>query len=211
MKKVLMGFVAVALIAGLPAMANDNVVTNGDFSQGDTGWDVVNSNGGIGGVTFGGGTATITGPDGAVGPGFVEIWQNVAGADGADTTISFDLVSYTSVDVGYTPAFDSGYVSINNQGQGLNANGTTVPGLNPGSGDQSSYGDLQVNPPHSNIHYELVVPGTNDMRLAFGVDSIDNLYGPGVMTIDNVSVKVPEPTTIALLGIGAVAMLRRRR
>jgi len=89
MKKVLMGFVAVMLIAGLPVLANDNVVVNGDFSQGDTGWSVVN-NSGTGDAGFGGGTATITGPDGA-GAAFTEIWQNVNGADGVDTIHSIDL------------------------------------------------------------------------------------------------------------------------
>ncbi len=210
MKKVLLGFVAVSLIAGLPVMANDNVVVNGDFSQGDAGWEVAN-NGGTGGVGFGGGTATITGPDGA-GPGNVEIWQNVTGADGVDTTISFDLVSYTTVDVGYTPAFDSPYVSINNNASGLNEDGSVNPGLFPGSGGQDGYGNLgEGDGQGSNIHYELNVAGTNNMRIAFGVDSADGLYGPGVMTVDNVSVKVPEPTTIGLLGLGALAMLRRRR
>jgi hypothetical protein len=193
-------------------MANNEAITNGGFGDGGSGWTNNIVNAGSGGVAFGGGAATITGPDGSAGPGFVEIFQNAANPSGAAATLSFDLVSYTSVDVGFTPAFDSGYVSVNNAASGLNADGSVSPGLIPGSGSQGGYGDLQVFPPHSNINYTLNVPaGSTNIRVGFGVDSADNLYGPGVFRLDNVSLKVPEPTTAALLALGGCALLRRRR
>ncbi len=210
-KRVLMVAV-VASFAASTAMATNEVITNGGFGDGGDGWTINNVNENAGGVSFGGGNVTITGPDGGAGSGFAEIFQNAANPSEAAGTLTFDVISYTSVDVGFTPAFDSPYVSVNNAGSGLNADGSLSPGLTPGAGDQAGYGDLQVAPPHNNISYSLDVPaGSSNIRVGFGVDSADNLYGSGVLTIDNVSLKVPEPTTAALLALGGCALLRRRR
>jgi PEP-CTERM motif-containing protein len=202
----LSGLVAVGLIA-LPVFAGGNLLTNGDFSAGDDGW----STAGTGGSTnLGGGNAVITGPDGGAGGGFVEIWQEVNAA-GGDVTVSFDVVTYSTIDIGYTPAFDSAYVSINANSFGINEDGSTNPGLVPGSGGQDGYGNLSEGDGFgSNISVELTAPGTNPLRIALGVDTVDNLFGPAVLTVDNVVV-TPEPTTAAMLALGAAALLRRRR
>lgn len=212
-KRILFGAIAaVALVAASSAMAGD--IVNGDFEQGDVGWGVASSGAG-GNAVFGGGTATVTGPDGA-GGGYYEIWQQLGDnpQGGPDKVISFDMVSYSTVDIGYTPAFDSPYISVNGQGWGLNEDGTLVPGLVPGSGLQNGYGNVgEGDGQASNVHYELLIPGgcENDVRLAFGVDSADGLYGPGIATYDNVSSEcVPEPTTAVLLLFGAAALIRRR-
>jgi hypothetical protein len=205
---------AIALVAA-PVMAGD--IINGDFAGGNTGWTTNIVNGGItGSAVFGGGTATVTGPDGGAGPGYVEIFQDLGDnqTNIPDKLISFDLVSYSTVDVGFTPAYDSPYVSVNGQAWGLNSNETLVPGLIPGSGTANGYSDLGIIGQGSNLHYELLVPGgcINDVRLALGVDSRDNGFGPGVATFDNVmSECVPEPTTAALLLFGTAALIRRRR
>jgi len=195
-------------------MAGD--IINGDFTQGGTGWTTVIINGGTGGVAYAGGTAKITGPDGAAGGGYVEIFQNITNPQPTppDKVIQFDMVSYTTVDTGYTPAFDSPYISVNGAGYGMNENGTLVAGLTPGSGTQNGYGNVgEGDGQASNVHYSLTVPNgcLTQQRLAFGVDSADNLFGPGILTLDNVTSDcVPEPTTVGLLALGALALIRRR-
>lgn len=58
-------------------------------------------------------------------------------------------------------------------------------------------------------HVDLAV-STGDV-FRFSVDSVDGLFGPGELTITNFSAPVPEPATMAALGLGVAALLRRRR
>jgi hypothetical protein len=52
----------------------------------------------------------------------------------------------------------------------------------------------------------------NNDLIGFRVRSSDGIFGPGVLTVTNFSAPaVPEPTTLALLALGAVGLARVRR
>jgi hypothetical protein len=45
----------------------------------------------------------------------------------------------------------------------------------------------------------------------FYVESVDGGFGPGILTITNFAAPVPEPATLAVVGLGLAAVARRRR
>jgi hypothetical protein len=106
-------------------------------------------------------------------------------AAAASGTLSFHW-SYFSTDTG---PYDAAYFLLNG-----------VPTFLADNGSQGS-GDFSIT----------LAPGTN--TIGFRVESLDNLLGDGELTISNFVAPVPEPSTLALLALGAigVAIVMRRR
>ncbi|PYL16877.1 MAG: PEP-CTERM sorting domain-containing protein [Verrucomicrobia bacterium] len=105
-------------------------------------------------------------------------------AAGASGLVSFHW-TYSSMDSG---TYDSGNFLLNGNPTFLADNGSQ------GSGD-----------------FSIAVSGGN--IFGFNVHSMDNLFGPGVLTISNFSAPVPEGSTLSLFALGAlgVMMVMRRR
>lgn len=101
----------------------------------------------------------------------------------ADGTFSFDW-AYSSVD---DPGFDAGYYVLDDLSNYIFL--STTDGESGSISVQVSAGDL----------------------IGFNVYSVDGEFGPGVLTITNFAAPVPEPASMAILGLGAAALLRRRR
>lgn len=99
----------------------------------------------------------------------------------ADGMFSFDWV-YNSED---DPGFDAGYYYVN-----------TYIYLSSTDGESGS----------------ISVPVLAGDVIGFNVYSVDQVFGPGVLTITNFSgpTAVPEPASMAVLGLGALALAKKR-
>jgi hypothetical protein len=124
---------------------------------------------------------SITGSDAGVGG---DKQYSITPAGGPHV-VSFSW-TYTGFDS--SPGYDSAYYSINGAK-------TTLPGTSTTFGGASVSGS--VGP--------LTIPAGRSFAL--GVNSVDGIFGPGVL---NVEKWVPEPGTLSLLALGALAAIRRR-
>jgi len=97
-----------------------------------------------------------------------------------DGTISADYL-YTSID---SPGFDFGFYEVN----GANTNFASA------SGDAGS----------------ITFAVSAGDSFGFGVETVDGIFGPGVVNISNFRF-IPAPSSLALLGLGGLVASRRRR
>jgi hypothetical protein len=171
--------------AGLAAVALPGAA-KADFSgyYAPGNWTLTNSGGSTNGfVDTSGAPASITLHGGSSGSGTLGDTDFTIAA-AASGTLSFHW-SYFSTDTG---TYDAAYFLLNG-----------VPTFLADNGSQGS-GDFSI---------ALAAGNT----FGFRVESLDNLFGDGELTISNFVAPVPEPSTLALLALGAVgvAMVMRRR
>lgn len=179
------------------------LVVNGNFESGDSPWTqsssgsrtlignwsgtVVNSNGDFGPPTR---TAWLGGYDNAIDI----VSQVVTTVNGATATLQFDFY-WTNEDI---PTFDFFYVMLGD---------TTIY-----TQDLGDYDPVTLNGPvHHSFDVSSLMDGTAK-ALAFKVTTDGSANSSGF--VDNVSLEtavVPEPATLAALGFGAAAIMRRRR
>jgi hypothetical protein len=182
--RMIFGSLMLLALSGLPVFG-DNIVNNGSFETGDfTGWTT--------GGNFGF-TSVTTGPFYAFSGAQDGNFYAMGGAVGSDATISQTLLDT----VGATYTFSFWLNGIGDAPSDFNAawNGTTLLSLSdPNTGGvwtQFSYS----------------VMGTGSDTITFGLRN-----DPEFVALDNVSVDTPEPTSLAMLGGGLVALrLRLRR
>ncbi len=198
-----------AIVAGAGVGGSNGAVLSGDFTDGAAG--------GVGGF-FGFGTGT-GGGNGAEGNNFD------APSSLADYTLTFSVsVSGANADVTVQPQFQfqtaAGNVAVTDGGASqvtydVSAGGFQTFTVTPtafASGDLAAVQDAINDGDFTNLNLNFNIPegGNGDGGGVFGFDA-DN-----TVTFDNVSLigpgsPVPEPTSLALLGLGGLAALRRRR
>ena len=190
--------VAALLVAGA---ANANVLVNGNFESGSTGWNASGNagvtHGGFGGFYFGAGSAAQNG-SGAL----------VFNSGDSAPNGSFSQTFATTAGSTYLLNFDFGTTvggSQNLLASILGANGTSVLGNLTVSDDQST--NLLTN-----FGFSFTADGAV-ATLRFSDIATNQTVSLDAL-VDNVTIAaatVPEPASIALLGLGAFALLRSRR
>jgi hypothetical protein len=171
--------------AGLAAVAALPATAKADFSgyYAPGNWTLTNTNGGSGFVDTSGAPASI------VLHGSADQSGNLTDTDftiaaAASGMVSFHW-SYFSTDTGI---FDAAYFLLNG-----------VPTF------------LADNASQGSGNFSIAVSGGN--IFGFRVESLDNFFGDGELTVSNFSAPVPEGSTLSLLALGAlgVAIVMRRR
>ena len=170
--------------AGLAAVAMP-AAAKADFSgyYAPSHWTLTNTNGGSGFVDTSGAPASIV-LHGSADQSLNTTDTDFTIAAAASGTVSFHW-SYFSTDTG---PFDAAYFLLNG-----------VPTFLADNGSQGSG------------NFSIAVSGGN--IFGFRVESLDNLFGDGELTVSNFSAPVPEGSTLSLLALGAlgVAIVMRRR
>jgi len=136
--------------------------------------------------------AISTGPNGSA-----ALLSVSGGVDVGDTIIvSYDLVSFEATTPGGSVTLGNGQFQIRGLGGNLNPSSST---LLPGTLTDGDSGSVVA---------EFTVATAGTSLEFFQVFSGD----PGTYTIDNFQIEViPEPSSTLLLGLGGLALLRRRR
>ena len=187
---------SVALILGVAAVSSANIVKNGSFEAKSygSGYSIVANDG----VTGGWYAETD----------FLEIGAaSVYGVTGQDGKQVLELDAKKNAKVSQNLTTTKSKYSV-----------TFSAALRKGKPSSTQGGDLYWNnvkiasflPTSSNMQsYKFTVVGTGSDKLSFVGTGTSDSYGS---LIDNVSVQaVPEPTSMAAMAVGGVALLRRRR
>ena len=211
-KTTILVFVAVTFISGLLTKANANLIVNGSFevgpdpvswltlSSGSTdivGWEVTRE-----GVDYKGTYWVASDGDRSLdldnSPGFGGIMQTFTTTPGADYLVTFDMAAnpWRGFD---DPVIRYMRVEVNAAGQSADFS-FDVTGHNIASMGWAT-------------HSWQFTANSNSTTIEFySLDTLQAGYsgncGP---TLDNVSVVVPEPATVALLGLGALSLIHRRK
>ena len=187
---------SVAIILGVAAVSSANIVKNGSFeavSYGN-GWKTMKNDGVAGGwyteqdvIEIG--AASVYGVKGQDGKQVLELDAK------ANAKVSQKLATTTSR---YSVTFSAALrnkVAASSQGGDLYWNNVKVGSFLPSSTTMQSY--------------SFTVLGTGHDKISFVGTGKSDSYGS---LIDNVSVQaVPEPTSMAAMVVGGMALLRRRR
>ena len=199
MKKLILSLAIVAMAGA--SHAAFNLANNGDFSAGSSGW-------GFAGV---GASPTFPGAGGNPGA-FATIDQTAGGWGGVLFTDVPGAQSLGSVGLapGNSYLFSLDMISL---GSSLPTSGMKIESWN-GATFLGDSGDVNFNITTSWATYTFnytIAPGANSLKFVplMVVDPIGASTG-----FDNIGVNVavvPEPTSLALLGLGSVAVLFRRR
>jgi hypothetical protein len=187
---------SVAIILGVAAISSANIVTNGSFEAKSygTGYKLI-SNDGIAGGWYAEtdlleiGAASVYGVTGQDGKQVLELDAK------KNAKVSQKL---TTIKSKYSVTFSAALrknIASSSQGGDLYWNDVKVGSFLPTSTKMQDY--------------KFFVTGTGSDKLSFIGAGKSDSYGT---LIDNVSVQaVPEPTSMAALAVGGVAILRRRR
>ena len=187
---------SVAIILGVAAISSANIVINGSFEAKSygTGWKQMKNDGVTGGwyaendlIEIG--AASVYGVKGQDGKQVLELDAK------ANARVSQKLATTKSR---YSVTFSAALrnkVAASSQGGDLYWNNVKVASFLPSSTTMQNY--------------SFTVLGTGHDKISFVGTGKSDSYGT---LIDNVSVQaVPEPTSMAALAVGGVALLRRRR
>lgn len=201
------------------SVAHSAVISNGSFESGDfTGWSVsdlsdpfyplsVTLNGNSPGFDFFSSTATngvysaVLGFDGN-GPGTIRIFQDIGTVDALSKLLTFDYRAAWDMTYGASQSrtftvsiYDSGTLTTLASYQILQADAGTT---NLDSGNLSGVINL--------VPFE----GQN-VGVSFDFYIPEAYTGPAFFQLDNVQLSVPEPTSIAIFGLGALGLAYRAR
>jgi hypothetical protein len=187
---------SVAIVLGVAAVSSANIVTNGSFEAKSYGNSYKQlSNDGVTGGWYAEtdlleiGAASVYGVTGQNGNQVLELdaKKNAKVSQNLKTTKS-------SYSVTFSAALRKN-VAKTSQGGDLYWNDVKIGSFLPGSTKMESY--------------KFTVSGTGNDKISFVGTGTSDSYGS---LIDNVSVQaVPEPTSMAALAMGGIALLRRRR
>jgi hypothetical protein len=228
--------IGVGILLSLPAVSSfgaAELITNGGFEAGLTGWNVIDQVGGDGSFfassdffsplssnpTAGPASGSFYAVSDQSGPGAHALLQEFTVAAGSTVTLSFDMFVNDWSEIGpiVDPSgldFTSGGTFAPNQHARVDILALGVSPFETGVGVLTTL-YLGVDPflPNAYTHYSFdvtsIVGGGGTFVLRFA--EVDNqfFFNQG---IDNVSVTAgtPEPATVVLLGVGLVGLALRR-